>query len=172
MDIKELEPVPEEPRDRTKLVWGAILAAVAVMVVLMWFGHRPAPNVSSVRARHILVSYDTADPADRSRALDQISKIRERIVNGERFDKLAATFSEDGMSARRGGDLGWAPKGTYAPAFEEYCWSAEIGKLSEIISTSFGFHLIVVEDRHFTDAEAYEAELDRRARELEGTEKE
>lgn len=172
MDVRDLERVPEEPKDRTKLVWGAILAAVAVMVALMWFGHRPAPGVSSVRARHILISYDAADPADRSRALDQISKIRERIMNGERFDRLAAAYSEDGMSARRGGDLGWAPRGTYAPAFEEYCWNGEIGKLSDIISTSFGFHLILVEDRHITDAEAYEAELDRRARELEGVERE
>ena len=114
--------------------------------------------------QHILVTFDAADPADRARALDLISDLRERILKGERFETLARRYSDDPVSRARGGDLNYYPKGTFAPEFEEYVWNAPIGQLSDVVETSFGFHLIVATDRHLTDADRYEMELDQRAR--------
>lgn len=167
MEISDLEKPAEEYRDRTKLVWAAVLCVFAVMIGAMWFMQKPRAQVSSVRARHILITYSSADAADRMRALERVTDIRARLLKGESFDKLAREYSEDPASSRRGGDLGWAPKNSYAKAFEEYCWTAPVGELSDIVQTEYGFHLIRVEDRQRTAAEEYEAELDRKAWELE-----
>jgi parvulin-like peptidyl-prolyl isomerase len=55
----------------------------------------------------------------------------------------------------RGGDLGWAEKGTYAPSFDEYVWKADIGVVSEPTRTQFGYHLIVVTDRKLSKVDQY-----------------
>jgi parvulin-like peptidyl-prolyl isomerase len=167
MEIGDLEKPVEEYRDRTKLVWAGVLCVFVVMIGAMWFMQKPRAQVSSVRARHILITYNSADAADRMRALERVTDIRERLLKGEGFDKLAREYSEDPASSRKGGDLGWAPKGSFAKAFEEYCWTAPLGELSDIVQTEYGFHLIKVDDRHRTAAEEYEAELDRKAWELE-----
>ncbi len=155
----------EEPKDRTRLLWACVAVVLALMIGALWFSQKPKSNVSRVRAKHILIRYNKSDAADRNRALQTLSSIRERILKGEKFDALATEYSEDTMSARRGGDLGWAPRGTYAPEFDLYCWSADVGKLSDIISTEHGFHLIVVTDRVISDIEKYESDLDQRTRE-------
>jgi len=157
------KPPEEEPRDLTKWIWLGIVLVFLAMMVFFWNGRNPKPVVTSVRAKHILISFDAADPVDRGRAHERITELRKRIVNGESFDAIARANSDDTASARRGGDLGWAPRGTYATAFEEYCWGAPIGELSNIIQTQFGFHLVVVTDRHIADAELYEIELEQRA---------
>ena len=163
---QELERNPQgEPRDRTRLLWACVAVALFLMIGALWFSQKPKANVSSVRAKHILIRYNANDAADRNRALQSLTSIRERILKGEKFDTLAREYSEDTMSARRGGDLGWAPRGTYSAAFDAYCWTADIGKLSDIISTEHGFHLIVVTDRVISEAEKFESDLDRRTRE-------
>jgi parvulin-like peptidyl-prolyl isomerase len=164
-DMDDGRSLQGEPRDRTRLLWAGVAVVLALMIGALWFGQKPKADVSSVRAKHILIRYNASDPADRNRAIQTLTGIRERILKGEKFDALAREYSEDTMSARRGGDLGWAARGTYAPAFDAYCWSADVGKLSDIISTEHGFHLIVVTDRMISDAEKFESELDKRTQE-------
>jgi len=165
VDLK-FDRVPvEEPKDRTRLLWAGVAVVLALMMGALWFSQKPKANISSVRAKHILIRYNAGDAADRNRALETLTSIRERILKGEKFDALAREYSEDPMSARRGGDLGWAPRGTYSAAFDAYCWTAEVGKLSDIVSTEHGFHLIVVTDRTISAAEKFESELDQRTRE-------
>jgi parvulin-like peptidyl-prolyl isomerase len=157
----------EEPKDRTKMIWGGVLALVAVMIAFMWWQGRPDPSTSTVRARHILIRYDGSDPADRQRALATISELRERLQAGERFDTLAREYSDDPTTRSRGGDLLWNEKGVYETNFEEYVWSADIGKLSDVVQTSYGFHLIEVIDRHVSPGDQYEMDLERKAQEAE-----
>ena len=154
-----------EPKDRTRLLWLGVAVVLALMMGALWFSQKPRQNVSRVRAKHILIKFNANDAADRNRALQTLTDIRERVLKGEKFDKLAREYSEDTMSARRGGDLGWAERGTYSEAFDQYCWTADVGKLSDIISTEHGFHLVVVTDRYISDVEKYESELDKRMRE-------
>ena len=52
---------------------------------------------------------------------------------------------------------------SFEPEFEKYVWSAPLGQLSDIIQTSNGFHLVVVIDRHVSEADAYETEIEHRA---------
>lgn len=154
----------EEPKDRTKWIWLGVVGLVIAMVALLWVLGRPDPKISMARARHILVQFDKSDPADRNRALNLCTDLRERLLRGERFETLAREFSNDPGSSRRGGDLGYYPKGTFAAEFEKYVWTAPEGQLSDIVETSHGFHLIIVVDRHLTAADRYDMELDERAR--------
>lgn len=155
----------EEPRDRTRYIWIGVAVLFCIMVGALWYIGRPDPKVSTVRARHILIQFVKNDATDRARALELISSLRERIVRGASFSSVAREYSNDPGSAARGGDLGYYPKGTFEPEFEEYVWNAPIGELSEVIETTHGFHLIRVEHRHLSKADEYEQELEQRARE-------
>ena len=158
------EQIPEEePKDRTRWIWLGMAALFLLAVFAVWITSRGDPHVSRVHARHILIKYDRIDPADRARALELVNQLRERIMKGESFRRLAREFSNDPYSSPRGGDLGYQRRGVFEPAFEEYVWSAPVNQLSEVVQTSYGFHLIVVTDRHISAPDLYEMELERKA---------
>lgn len=156
----------EETRDRTKLVWAGVAIAIVVMIIALAISAKQVPKGTQVRARHILISYDQGDPTDRQRALDLISELRERIMNGESFGALAEEYSEDPLSAARKGDLGYHPRGVFEDAFEEYVWNAPIGEVSDIVTTRHGFHLIRVDKRFISESERYRMELEEKAMEM------
>jgi len=56
-------------------------------------------------------------------------------------------MSQDPGSAQQGGDLGWFGRGQMVPSFEDAAFALEPGELSQPISSTFGYHIIRVEDR-------------------------
>lgn len=140
----------EQAADYTKYMWLGIVLIVAVMVAALWQWGEVRPNVSVAHARHILISFDSKDPSGRAQAYELIGKLRERILNGEDFGKIAREYSNDPQSRPKGGDLGYSPKGSYQTTFDEYVWSGKINEVSDIIQTSFGFHIIQVLERKVT----------------------
>lgn len=80
-------------------------------------------------------------------ALALATEIRQRILDGEDFADLAATYSDDPGSGANGGDLGWASRGQYVPEFDETVFSLPIGETSEPVKTQFGYHIIQVLER-------------------------
>jgi peptidyl-prolyl cis-trans isomerase D len=95
--------------------------------------------------RHILrkVSEDADEKAAQS-VLDEVSKLRGRILAGESFEEIAKASSEDPGSAASGGSLGLIEAGIMVPAFDKAAFAAEPGKVSEPVRTQFGYHLIEV----------------------------
>ena len=87
-----------------------------------------------VRASHILVE-----------TKEEAQKIREEILNGKKFEDMAAMVSMC-PSGANGGDLGYFGKGMMVKPFEDACFSMSIGDLSEPIETQFGWHLIELTD--------------------------
>ncbi len=150
-----------EPKDYTRRIWVGIVVVSVVALTILWFAGARERNISVVRARHILVKFDKANPQDRARALERVNDLRARIVAGEKFHTLAREYSDDPGSAPRGGDLGFYRRGKFEDAFEEYVWSAPVGQLSNVVETGHGFHLIVVDDRHLSSAEQFELERQR-----------
>jgi peptidyl-prolyl cis-trans isomerase SurA len=67
---------------------------------------------------------------------------RERILNGESFNVLAALYSEDPGSAKHGGQLPAFGRGQMVPEFEEVAFSLKPGQTSDVFETQFGFHFI------------------------------
>ncbi len=100
-----------------------------------------------VHARHILVKVaadagDAAKAAARKKAEDLLAKAR---GDGD-FAALARKNSDDPGSAAKGGDLGFFGRGTMTPAFEAAAFALEPGKVSDVVETPFGFHVIKVEE--------------------------
>lgn len=75
---------------------------------------------------------------------EKLLSMRERIINGEKFSTLARLYSQDPGSARRGGELGMAPKSIFWTAFSDAAMSLKPGVVSQIVETPDGFHLIEV----------------------------
>lgn len=85
---------------------------------------------------------------ERQKALDKITDIREKIISKkEEFSKMASLYSQDPGSALRGGDLGFAKRGSYVPEFEATVFSLEKDEISEVIETEYGFHIIQLIER-------------------------
>lgn len=88
----------------------------------------------------------TPTPAPRNEAetIALATELRARILAGEKFEDIAAQYSEDTSNAQNGGDLGWFGRGAMVATFEEAAFALPIGQISEPITTSFGVHLIEV----------------------------
>jgi parvulin-like peptidyl-prolyl isomerase len=67
--------------------------------------------------------------------------------NGQEFSDLAKEYSEDPGSARYGGELGYAARGTMVPEYEAAAMRMKPGEISQPIESEFGFHLIQLIDR-------------------------
>jgi peptidyl-prolyl cis-trans isomerase C len=100
-----------------------------------------------LRARHILImTPEDATEVQKKGAMEAIHKAAERIRNGEPFEEVAKEVSQDG-SASYGGDLGFFRRGNMVPEFEEVAFSLDVGQVSDVVQTRYGYHLIKVEDK-------------------------
>ena len=100
-------------------------------------------------SRHILLIPSTIRDEESTKV--EINEIRSRIIDGEDFSNLAKEFSEDPGSGSQGGELGWLGKGVLAPEFEETMISMNIGEISPVFETQFGFHFLEVLDKRSYD---------------------
>ncbi len=96
--------------------------------------------VNQTNARHILIN--TNEIVSDREARQRLETLRERILNGESFETLARSHSDDKASAIRGGDLGWTSPGDLVPVFEENMNALELGEISEPFKTQFGWHIV------------------------------
>lgn len=106
-------------------------------------GQRPA----TISFRQIAVLPQPSDSA-RARARQRAEEVLEMARSGEDFAVLARRFSDDPGSREQGGDLGWHRHGggLVAP-FEDALFSPSfrVGMISDIVETSFGYHIIKLE---------------------------
>jgi peptidyl-prolyl cis-trans isomerase D len=96
------------------------------------------------KSAHILLSVD--DDRDEAAAVELAAGLRERVLAGEDFADLAEEYSDDTGSAARGGDLGFAVRGTFVPPFERALFDLAVGDLSEPVVSQFGVHLIRLDE--------------------------
>ncbi len=82
----------------------------------------------------------------------RLSQLRNRILNGDDFDALARSHSDDKASAIKGGDLGWSTPGNLVPAFEEQMDLLASDEVSQPFKTEFGWHIVQVLGRRQYDA--------------------
>ena len=111
---------------------------------------RKIVEVEEVKARHILIkpSIILSD----AKAQDLLQGFLNKINAGEAtFEDLAKEHSE-GPTSVRGGDLGWADPTSYDPAFKDALASMKKGELHKPFRSSFGWHIIQLNDRRMVDA--------------------
>lgn len=97
-----------------------------------------------VEARHILLKTQGKPPADDAKIKAQAEDILKQIKAGGNFADLAKKYSEDTVSAAKGGDLGWLQKGQTVPDFEKTAFSLKPGDTSGLVKTEYGYHIIQV----------------------------
>lgn len=78
----------------------------------------------------------------KQRTKERLLEIRERILNGTRFDMMARMYSVDPGSAFKGGELPPMHKSQFDPAFGEALSKLRPGQISGIVESSYGFHII------------------------------
>jgi peptidyl-prolyl cis-trans isomerase D len=113
-----------------------------------------------VNVRHILIKTPLPGPdgkldqkaVDAARAKAQ--DILKQVKAGGNFAELAKKYSEDPGSAKNGGSYGWIGKGRMVPEFEKSAFSLPKGGTSDLVQTSYGFHIIHVDDRQDAHAKS------------------
>ncbi|HKT50635.1 MAG TPA: peptidyl-prolyl cis-trans isomerase [Candidatus Angelobacter sp.] len=107
-----------------------------------------------VRVRHILIETPKPGPdgkldqkavdAARAKAQDILKQVRA----GGNFAELANKYSQDpGNTGNKGGELGWITKGQTVPEFEKTAFAQNPGQISDVVQTSYGFHIIQTEEK-------------------------
>ena len=101
-----------------------------------------------VRASHILIRVPNLVTAPQLRELHKKAlDVRDKALTEQKtFEELAKEYSDD-QNASRGGDLGWFKRGMLDPEFERATFKLKPGQISEVVQTSFGYHVIRVTER-------------------------
>ena len=118
--------------------------------------------VTEYKARHILIKPDAVRSPEKARELAQ--NVRRELETGADFAELARRFSEDPLSAAKGGDLGWVRSDQLVPGFASVMTELPLNTLSAVSQSRFGFHLIEVLETRESDIS--EEQMKNRARRI------
>jgi peptidyl-prolyl cis-trans isomerase SurA len=105
--------------------------------------------VTEYKARHILIKPDAVRSLEKAEQLAQ--NVRRELEGGAEFADLARRFSEDPLSAAKGGDLGWVRADQLVPGFANVMTQLPLNTLSGVTKSRGGFHLIEVLDTRESD---------------------
>jgi peptidyl-prolyl cis-trans isomerase D len=116
--------------------------------------HRDQYRVAEqAKVSHILIKTPLPGPDGKvdekglAEAQRRAEDLLKQIKAGAKFEDLARKYSEDPGSAKEGGSLGWIGKGRTVPEFEKAAFSLPKGQISDLVKSSYGFHIIRVDDR-------------------------
>ena len=98
------------------------------------------------KVSHILFKTIGKTDAEVEEIHKKAQEVLGKLRKGGKFEDLAKQYSED-TTKEKGGDLSWILKGQTVPDFEREAFSLPKGKISELVKTQYGFHIILVTDR-------------------------
>lgn len=132
--------------------------------------HRDQYRVAEqVKVSHILIktplpgSDGKVDEKGVAEAQKRAEDLLKQLKAGAKFEDLARKNSEDPGSAKEGGSLGWIGKGRTVPEFEKAAFSLPKGQISDLVKSSYGFHIIRVDDKqdaHMKTLDEVKAEIE------------
>ena len=120
--------------------------------VRLYFERLPKDSIPFIETQ-VEVQIITLQPQVSKQQVDEIkNRLRDftnRVNTGEsEFSTLAILYSEDPGSAAMGGELGFKAKGAFVPEFSSVAFQlTEPGKVSKVVETEFGFHIIQLIER-------------------------
>jgi len=150
--------IPEKRKIEYVVVDGSKVGAAAAVteqdLQTYYDQHRDEYRVpEQVKVSHILIKTPLPAPGgkeDEKGIADARSKaddVLKQVKAGGDFAKLAEKYSDDPGSAKAGGELGWIGRGRTVPEFEKAAFSLGKGQTSDLVKSSYGFHIIRVEDK-------------------------
>lgn len=126
-------------------------------------GYEPSPSeldlqygvqFGEFKVRHILIQVpedaedkELADLNAAARARAILNELRSNPNDQDLWNRLAEQHSEDPGSQFSGGELGFASTGQYVTEFEDAIRTLEVGELSDLVRTQFGYHIIQLQER-------------------------
>jgi peptidyl-prolyl cis-trans isomerase D len=122
-----------------------------------------------VKVSHILIKTPLPGPDGKvdekgvAEAQHRAEDLLKQLKGGAKLEDLAKKYSEDPGSGKQGGSLGWIGKGQTVPEFEKTAFSLPKGQISDLVKSSYGFHIIRVDDKQ----EAHTKTLDEVKPEIE-----
>ena len=109
-----------------------------------------------VHAEHILLMTVGKTDAEIEEIHQKAEDVLKQAKKGTNFEDLAKKYSEDPGSKDKGGDLGWITQGQTVPEFEKIAFGLEKGKISDLVKTQYGFHIIKVLDKETAHTKPFE----------------
>jgi peptidyl-prolyl cis-trans isomerase D len=106
-----------------------------------------------VKVSHILIKTPLPGPDGKvdekgvTEAQHRAEDLLKQLKGGANFEELAKKYSEDPGSAKEGGSLGFIGRGRTVPEFEKAAFSLPKGQISDLVKSSYGFHIIRVDDK-------------------------
>ena len=97
-----------------------------------------------VRASHILLKTEGKDETVVKAKAEDVLK---QAQAGADFGELAKKYSEDEANAKNGGDLDYFGRGRMVPEFDQVAFTLEPSKISDLVKTQYGYHIIKVTDK-------------------------
>jgi len=156
--VKYNNSVPEKRQIKYVVIDSAKIAAATTVtdqdLQAYYDQHRDEYRVpEQVKVSHILIKTPLPAPGakeDEKAVADARAKaedVLKQLKAGGDFAKLAEKYSDDPGSAKSGGELGWIGRGRTVPEFEKAAFSLGKGQTSDLVKSSYGFHIIHVEDK-------------------------
>jgi len=118
-----------------------------------FFSKIPKDSIPLINAQlsfQQIVHYPEITKADKKRSYDQLTEIRNNIMGGKSFDTQARIHSMDPGSATQGGKI-TASRGMMVPPFEAAVFSLEVGGISDVFESAYGYHIVKLLDRKGDD---------------------
>jgi peptidyl-prolyl cis-trans isomerase D len=100
-----------------------------------------------VHVQHVLLMTVGKTDAEVEEIRKKTEEVLKQARSGAKFDELAKKYSEDPGTKDKGGDLGWIVQGQTVPEFQSAAFTLEKGKISDLVKTQYGFHIIKVLDK-------------------------
>ena len=115
-----------------------------------WYKTNP-----EIRTSHILIEFRAEATAEQKKAAkDRANEILAEVKKSKRpFEELVGLYTDDVLSKRTGGDVGWQSRVTLVPAYYDAALKMKVGDVQGLIETQYGFHIIKVTGRRgYADA--------------------
>lgn len=98
-----------------------------------------------IKVAHILIrTHDKMSDTEKQASLTKAQEAYSKVKSGKKFADMAKEYSQDTLSAKKGGELGWINKGAIDPAFSAKVFQLKAGDISEPFKSAFGFHVVKV----------------------------
>jgi peptidyl-prolyl cis-trans isomerase SurA len=105
-------------------------------------------RVPQIRASHILIAFNNGKGVpDTAFAKAKLDTVLNALKSGEDFGKVAMQYSDDTGSKQQGGDLNFFERRMMVKEFDEAAFKLNVGQVSDVVKTSFGYHIIKVTDK-------------------------